>query len=106
MCKLELDEFETNEYNKTIFFVLIPQQLENKSKPTLIMKSIATRTLLLNDPLFSDENSELEDLMDDNLSTQVEFKLDLDFIEEVKVLNYFILFLFLYSNFFFPLSFQ
>jgi hypothetical protein len=88
LCKLELDEFETNEYNKTLFFVLIPQQLENKSKPTLIMKSIATRTLLLNDPLFSDENSHLEDLMD--LSTQVEYKLDLDFIEEVKVLNYFI----------------
>lgn len=88
MCKLELDEFETNEYNKTLFFVLIPQQLENKSKPALIMKSIATRTLLLNDPLFSDENSDLEDLMD--LSTQVEYKLDLDFIEEVKVLNYFI----------------
>ncbi len=92
MCKLELDEFETNEYNKTLYFVLIPQQLENKSKPTLIMKSIATRTLLLNDPLFSDENSDLVDLIDDNLSTQVEYKLDLDFIEEVKSFKLFIIF--------------
>lgn len=92
MCRLELDEFETNEYNKTLYFVLIPQQLENKSKPTLIMKSIATRTLLLNDPLFSDENSDLVDLIDDNLSTQVEYKLDLDFIEEVKSFKLFIIF--------------
>jgi hypothetical protein len=92
LCKLELDEFETNEYNKTLYFVLIPQQLENKSKPTLIMKSIATRTLLLNDPLFSDENSDLVDLIDDNLSTQVEYKLDLDFIEEVKSFKLFIIF--------------
>ena len=89
MCKLEPDEFEPSEYNKTLFFVLIPQQIEVKIKPSFIMKSIATRSILLNDPLFSDENSNLEDLMDENLnSTQIEYKLNLDFIEEVNKLLY------------------